>query len=150
MRGSHKVLTLDGMEKTSTTLIGNINPFRYRGYYNIYLKCYVKKIKPYLQLFKSWEKQEDKDVGFVVVKFHKDNYTVVFEEDLREHIINFTILHPLKKIIKVYFRECLYADKILKINDLLIELKQLGNTVNEQAELKAYFNFLMLNHFFEN
>ena len=61
------------------------------------------------------------------VKFHKDNYTVVFEEDLREHIINFTILHPLKKIIKIYFRECLYADKILQINDLLFELKQLSS-----------------------
>ena len=108
----------------------------------------LKELKPYLQLFKSWEKQEHKDVG--MVKFHKDNYTVVFEEDLREHIINFTILHPLKKIIKIYFRECLYADKILQINDLLFELKQLGNTVDEQAELKAYINFLMLNHFFEN
>ena len=62
----------------------------------------LKELKPYLQLFKSWEKQEHKDVGFVMVKFHKDNYTVVFEEDLREHIINFTILHPLKKIIKIY------------------------------------------------
>ena len=103
----------------------------------------LKELKPYLQLFKSWEKQEYKDVGFVMVKFHKDNYTVVFEEDLREHIINFTILHPLKKIIKIYFRECLYAD-------WLFELKQLGNTVDEQAELKAYINFLMLNHFFEN
>lgn len=38
----------------------------------------LKELKPYLQLFKSWEKQEYKDVGFVMVKFHKDNYTVVF------------------------------------------------------------------------
>ena len=110
----------------------------------------LKELKPYLKLFKSWKKQEDKDAGFVVVKFHRGNYTIVFEEDLREHIINFTVLHPLKKIIKVDFRECLHADKTLQIHDLLFELKQLGNTVDEKAELKAYVNFLILNNFFEN
>ncbi len=31
--GNHKVLNPDGTENTSTTFIGNINPFRYRGYY---------------------------------------------------------------------------------------------------------------------
>lgn len=31
--GNHKVLNADGTENTSETFIGNINPFRYRGYY---------------------------------------------------------------------------------------------------------------------
>ena len=31
--GEHKVLNPDGTENTSTSFIGNLNPFRYRGYY---------------------------------------------------------------------------------------------------------------------
>ena len=31
--GNHKVLNPDGTENTNPTFIGNINPFRYRGYY---------------------------------------------------------------------------------------------------------------------
>ena len=31
--GRHKVLDASGVEVTSTTFIGNINPYRYRGYY---------------------------------------------------------------------------------------------------------------------
>ena len=31
--GEHKVLGADGVENTSASFIGNINPFRYRGYY---------------------------------------------------------------------------------------------------------------------
>ena len=31
--GSHKVVTATGIEITSSTNIGNLNPFRYRGYY---------------------------------------------------------------------------------------------------------------------
>ena len=31
--GNHKVLNANGFETTETTFIGNINPFRYRGYY---------------------------------------------------------------------------------------------------------------------
>ena len=31
--GEHKVLNPDGTENTSASFIGNINPFRYRGYY---------------------------------------------------------------------------------------------------------------------
>ena len=31
--GEHKVLGADGVENTSASFIGNLNPFRYRGYY---------------------------------------------------------------------------------------------------------------------
>lgn len=31
--GNHKVLDSNGVENTQTTFIGNINPYRYRGYY---------------------------------------------------------------------------------------------------------------------
>ena len=31
--GNHKVLNPDGTENTSSTFIGNVNPYRYRGYY---------------------------------------------------------------------------------------------------------------------
>ena len=39
--GEHKVLNPDGTENTSASFIGNINPFRYRGYY------YDKALKLY-------------------------------------------------------------------------------------------------------
>ena len=32
-RGNHSVLNPDGTKNTSSTFIGNLNPFRYRGYY---------------------------------------------------------------------------------------------------------------------
>ncbi len=31
--GNHRVLDINGFENTNSTFIGNINPFRYRGYY---------------------------------------------------------------------------------------------------------------------
>ena len=39
--GEHKVLAADGVENTSASFIGNLNPFRYRGYY------YDKALKLY-------------------------------------------------------------------------------------------------------
>ena len=66
---------------------------------------------------------------------------------MREHKINFMILHPTKRVLKVYFRECIYADRNLQINILVSQLKQLGDSTNEKAELRAYFDFLKLNGF---
>jgi len=46
--GNHKVFNPDGTENTSTTFIGNINPYRYRGYYfdtDVSRNCVPEKIK---------------------------------------------------------------------------------------------------------
>ena len=46
--GNHKVLNADGTENTSATFIGNINPFRYRGYYyDIETKLYYLQSRYY-------------------------------------------------------------------------------------------------------
>ena len=50
--GRHKVLDASGVEVTSTTFIGNINPYRYRGY------CYDRVLGLYFltNYSKVWER----------------------------------------------------------------------------------------------
>ena len=48
--GSHTVLNAQGSTSTSSTLIGNINPFRYKGYYydvETYYICPILKVLIY-------------------------------------------------------------------------------------------------------
>lgn len=106
-----------------------------------------KEIKPFLQFLKDWEQIINTDKGYQRIEFKKNDYSIVFDEDLREHKINFAILHPTKRILKVYFRECVYADKNLQIDNLVSQLKRLGDSTNEKEELRIYFDFLKLNGF---
>jgi len=106
-----------------------------------------REIKPYLFLLKGWKQEVETSEVSCIMKFQKNSFTIIFEEDLREHKINFTILHPLKRVIKIYFRECIFADRFSQIDDLISKLKQLGDSTNEKAELSAYFDFLKQNKF---
>ena len=109
-----------------------------------------KEIAPFLQLLNGWEQRKYDDECSHQIELKRCNYTLVFEEDLREHKINFTILHPTKRVLKIYFRTCVYADETLQINELLSDLKEIGDSTNEKEELKAYFKFLQVNGFINN
>lgn len=105
-----------------------------------------KILKRYMHLLSGWDRHDENTESLESISFKKDDLTIVFEEDKREHIINFTILHPCKRILKVRFRECIYADKNLNAQNLLYELQKLGNLPNEEEELKIYFQFMTFNN----
>ena len=73
--GNHKVYGSNGVENTSTTFIGNINPFRYRSYYydresKLYY-CKARYYNPELCRWMSLDSieylEEDRIIGISVV-----------------------------------------------------------------------------------
>ena len=106
-----------------------------------------KAIAPYLFLLKDWEQHYLNDGAVETISFKNENLKFIFAEDLREHIINFYVIHPQKTILKVYFRK-IYANPNVNIEELSILLGQLEmQSSKEQEEIKIYFQFLIKNRF---
>ena len=58
--GNTKVLNADGSTNASSTFIGNINPFRYKGYYyDSELEMYYCNSRYYYPLFRRWLNADD-------------------------------------------------------------------------------------------
>ena len=97
-------------------------------------------------LFNGWIKEYEKDTSEEVFSFQKDEIIIQFREDLREHVVNFRILHPYKRMINIYDRKPLYVSESLDSADLLISLENLNKRINEKTEIDAYIKFLIKNN----
>lgn len=117
---------------------------------NFISKIFESDFKKYMlkkeYLFNGWIKEYEKDTSEEVFSFQRDEFIIQFREDTREHIVNFRILHPYKRMINIYFREPLYVAESLDSSDLLISLENLKEKINEKAEIEAYIKFLLKNN----
>ena len=94
----------------------------------------------------EWNKHYFFDNTIEEIVYTKEKLKIVFQEDLREHIVNFSVLHPEYRLIKVYFRTTSYNANKVEINELLREISKLGNCGNQETqEVKIYFDFLYKN-----
>ena len=58
--GNHKVYNASGVEQTSSTFVGNINPIRYRGYYyDTESDMYYCKSRYYKPQINRWINMDD-------------------------------------------------------------------------------------------
>ena len=106
-----------------------------------------KAVKRYLHFLKEWEISYQTDPNIEEISFRKNETTLVFSEDLREHIVNFSVLHPKKRILKVEYRKCLISPDVLGGEDLIASLNALGEKGNKELqEVKIYFDFLLKNN----
>lgn len=97
-----------------------------------------------LHCFNGWTNEYHKSDGEETFTLRKDELTIIFIEDRREHIINFKILHPQKRMVNVEFREVKYMDKSLDMENLKLELDNLIGP-NEKAEVDIFIRFLSIN-----
>ena len=106
-----------------------------------------KAVKNYLHLLKGWNASYQTDSDLVEISFNKNEITIIFSEDLREHITNFSVLHPKKRIAKVYYRKCFVSPDVLGSKELVDSINALGKEGNKELqEVKIYFNFLLKNN----
>lgn len=118
-----------------------------------------KKIKSPLQeavnqhehLIKDWAKECFNDGSIEEITYEKDEIKIIFQEDLREHIVNLRIVHPCKRYIKVEYRQCLYCAEVLDCENLINGLERLKGLNNkEREEISLYFDFLKKNNIVTN
>ena len=105
-----------------------------------------KALNPYEHLFIGWEKNQFDDGSIEECSYTKDKLKILFQEDLREHIVNLSVLHSSKKYIRVYFRQCLNFSDELDVEDLINSLQELDNlNCMEDQEIAIYLEFLKKN-----
>ncbi len=105
-----------------------------------------KALNKYEYLFNDWKKTYFNDGSIEECCYNRERLKIVFQEDLREHIVNLSILHPSKRYIKVYFRTCSNFSDELDVEELTCCLKELGNSNNiETQEVDIYIDFLIKN-----
>ena len=106
----------------------------------------LKALENYEPLFGDWEKEYINDNGIEEISYERDDIKIVFQEDLREHIVNFSVLNPNKRIINIYFRRCVYLEESLNGSMILEGINRLGKQTNiERAEVSMYMEFLVVN-----
>lgn len=97
-------------------------------------------------VFVNWKYDYFKSDGTEECIYTNNEFTIIFQEDLREHIINLTVTHPQKKIIKIYYRNASYGDNligVLQLNKFLMDVENKNNIEND--EVNAYIDFLKVN-----
>lgn len=71
---------------------------------------------------------------------------IIFQEDLREHIMNLFIINTKKQIGKIYYREIMMNKELLGIDKIKDSLGLLKNKNNcEKQEVEIYIEFLKSN-----
>lgn len=110
-----------------------------------------KALEQHEHLIEDWKKNYSNDGAIEEYIFIKGDFEIIFQEDLREHIINFKVLHPSKRYIKVCFRECSVFSTELEVEELIYSLEKLkGFNNKEKEEIAIYFNFLEKNNILSN
>ena len=105
-----------------------------------------KSLLIYSELFTDWESQHYRSDCVEECIYKKDEITIVFQEDLREHIVNLFVTHFQRRIIKVYFGHILYQDNSLHTSKLRNFLSVSNNKTNSEKEAIAeYIDFLIDN-----
>ena len=105
-----------------------------------------KALNHHNTVFVNWKYDYFKSDAIEECVYTNNDVTIIFQEDLREHIVNLTVSHPQKKIIKVYYRNASYGDNLIgitQINKFLVEVRNKNNI--EYDEINAYINFLKSN-----
>lgn len=106
-----------------------------------------QNLKKYESLFKDWDKDSFNDGSIDEIAFRKGDVKIVFQEDLREHITNFSVLHPQKRIVKIDYREVVVNNELSGIDELKEKLWLLQNKNNvEDYEVEIYVEFLKHNN----
>lgn len=106
-----------------------------------------KALDKYEYLFDNWNKYYSNNSCTEEYSYTKEKLKIVFQEELREHIVNLSVIHPSKKYIRVYFRKCLNFSDELCVEELIHNLENLGNSNNvEDQEINIYIDFLIKNN----
>lgn len=96
----------------------------------------------------GWVKFASNDGCIDEIRFDKKDISVIFMEDLREHITDFIMLGKTKRYLKVSYRHCYVYTTSLKTSALVNDIKRLGEQNNvEDKEVLAYIRFLKTNNF---
>lgn len=105
-----------------------------------------KILDDYTSLFNNWERESFNDGLVDEIIFQNDNTKIIFQEELREHIVNLFVLASKKRIVKIYFREVFLGDDLIDVKKLKKSLLELGNKNNvEKQEVGIYVEFLKSN-----
>lgn len=106
-----------------------------------------KALTKYEHLLQDWKKNSFCDDLIEEHSYtHRDNeLKIIFQEDLREHIVNFSIIHPSKRIIKVFYRQCVLGNGVIAENIISSLKKITGQNNIESKEIAIYFDFLKAN-----
>ena len=106
---------------------------------SLLLRCLNKNAS----LFDKWKKRYLNDGSIEEIIYEKDNIRIIFQEDVREHIVNFFVLDSQKRIAKVYFREVFLGKNLTNTDEFKKSILELGNKNNiEEQEIKIYIDFL--------
>lgn len=106
-----------------------------------------KSISKYCFLLDEWKKRYTNDYSVEEFVFEKDDNRIMFQEDLREHIVNFSAKKDSNKSVKVFFRKIVNSNCFL-INELQESLNELGiKGGKEEKEVEIYFKWLQENYF---
>ena len=105
-----------------------------------------KALKKHEHLMKEWAKDSFNDGSIEEITYTKEKIKIIFQEDLREHIVNLRITHPIKRYINVEYRQCLHCADSLDCDGMIKALEGLGGVNNvESEEVSIYFDFLIKN-----
>ena len=105
-----------------------------------------KALNNHETIFMNWKRDYYKSNCIEECIYRNHEFTIIFQEDLREHIINLTVTHPQKKIVKIHYRNASYGDNligVLQLNKFLMDLENKNNIEND--EVNAYIDFLKVN-----
>lgn len=103
-------------------------------------------LNEHISLFNNWERELFNDGSIDEVIFKNDNKKIVFQEDLREHIVNLFVVYPQKRVVKIYFREFFGGNDLIYTDELKESILKLENKNNiERKEVEIYIEFLKNN-----
>lgn len=108
----------------------------------LFASNFKNKMNKLKRILDKWNYRYQKDAWEEKVIFNKDGYTLIFDEDLREHSIIFSVKYNNHLIFKAGYKEiiCKYAEFVT--DDLEKMLKQAKNDIEE---VDAYYYFLCKN-----
>ena len=105
-----------------------------------------KSLLIHSELFIDWKSEHYKSDCVEECIYKKGETTIVFQEDLREHVVNLFVTHFQRRIIKVYFGCILFHDKSLSITKLKDFLSKTNDKTNiEKEAIGEYVDFLLIN-----
>ena len=110
-----------------------------------YKSTLEKHLSNYNSLFEMWKKESFNDGSVDEISFENGINRVVFQEDLREHIINLIIINSQKRIGKVYYRTVMLDKELEGVEELKTRLSLLKKNNLEKEEIEIYIEFLKLN-----
>lgn len=104
-----------------------------------------RALEKYQTLFCGWRQQHHRNAGVEECIFQKGDVTIIFQEDLREHVVNLFVYHPHGRIGKVLYRQLDHGELDADLTWLKSALKELGSKSSvEQREVDLYIRFLQL------